>query len=178
MGLHGHHKAAELCWVGCCGAWVFLDFWRQPKGRGLHGIMGGVEQILPASFSPTAIFSWGLGTGCTCETPQTFQHIWYVRELCLSKPCIKMAGLALWFIKYSPRTGPRRSCVWMGFAQNHEGQCPVVVFGVCASAEQPRSRVVLGSWWWGWPGRGQRQGPHRVSDKGQLYFWHCKLMSH
>lgn len=38
------------------------------------------------------------GVGCTCETPQTFQHMWYVRELGLIKSCIKRAGLALSFI--------------------------------------------------------------------------------
>ena len=101
-----------------------MDFWWQRRGRSSRRIMGGAEQILPASFSPTDVFSWGLGEGCTCETPQTFQNIWYVRELCLSKPCIKMAGLAFCFINCSPGLVPGRAVHGWVLLRTTSGSAP------------------------------------------------------
>lgn len=61
------YAGLDVVWFGF---WGFFEW--QSKGRGLSGMMEGVDQVLLAFFSPTGVSSWGLGVGCTCETLQTF----------------------------------------------------------------------------------------------------------
>lgn len=113
MELRDRHEAAELCW----NSWSHIDWvlW----GFVFIWIWGG------SSKEEAHMRSWGLWSrfcclpSGPCVSSPAFQlwdtplwHMRYVIELCLSKPCIKMAALIL--IDQSPGQVLRGTvCVWI-----------------------------------------------------------------